>query len=926
MDKPQPIRSRERDLVEGSTLVRGLVESPATVGSTASLDMKRHDDPIAAEGTQMQGIDSAKTVIRRRDSEGSSRSVRGAGLDSPASVAAVLLGTRLNHFYLEEMIGGGGMGAVFRGNDERLDRTVAIKVIPFVGDDPELQRRFRNEAQSAARLDHPHIAKVFDVGRFDQWHYIVFEHIEGTNIRDLVARDGVLSIDDAVYFTRQIAEALEHIDSRGIVHRDIKPSNVLVNADGNVKLVDMGLARSHQLEWSGDMTASGVTLGTFDYISPEQARDPREADIRSDIYSLGCTLYFMLTGSPPYPGGTMLQKLLSHGNSPPPDPRGLRPEVSSNLTAIIHKMLAKDPGARYRGAIDLIADLRELAFREGLPRAQTRGTISVASSDPIPQVFLRHLPWIVGVAMLAISAVWLQITASLRRDEFDVVPPPSAVAMRIVPGDPLASPGGKSRTPGAVDPLPEEIDRGDSPSGPSIDQGIGEFSGLESEDVASVPPAFAELAMPRDAANRLLEPRSFVPIAPVAAIERIVVGGSEVAASTRHADTLRDALRLSEELNVNLIEIAQPVITSLPVRIGRDGLTIRSIVGGSEIRFVSGETLSMERQVMMNIGSNRIELQGLHLVWNVPSTTLDGGTLFAVTNNRQVLLSDCTITIENLAQRDEVFAFEVSRSATASGAFSGTLDLPDPYSGTTTREDPSGAPTSLPAEAQPLVAIELSHVIARGEMTLVNLVDPVELEFRWENGLLVVSRRMLDAIGSDIRPTLAGNPIRLSFNRVTSITPEGFARMRLGPSGAWPMLIDRESRSSVYRCDPASPYIEFSGVETIPDDPSRLVLLRGEDNAYDFDLTVDSAMLAVSQWNGDRQQKGISDFVSGDRNSWAAERSPRWVVRWSTPLPTTIPPSKIVVSDYYQDGSVVAGFDRATLPPLPTGATLPFEP
>ncbi len=226
-----------------------------------------------------------------------------------------------------------------------LDRTVAIKVIPFVSDDPDLQRRFRNEAQSAAKLDHPRIARVFDVGSHDEWHYIVFEYIEGTNIRDLVTKNGVLSIDEAVFNTSQLAGALQHAADRGIVHRDIKPSNVLIGEAGKIKLVDMGLARSDNIDLSEDMTASGVTLGTFDYISPEQAHDPRQADLRSDIYSLGCTLYFMLTGSPPYPGGTMLQKLLSHGNAPPPDARELRPEVSDNLVAVIQKMLAKDPAA-----------------------------------------------------------------------------------------------------------------------------------------------------------------------------------------------------------------------------------------------------------------------------------------------------------------------------------------------------------------------------------------------------------------------------------------------------------------------------------------------------------------------------------------------------------------------------------------------------
>ena len=299
------------------------------------------------------------------------------------AVAKVLLGQRLNHFRIDELIGGGGMGAVFRAHDEKLDRTVAIKVIPFVGDDPDLQRRFRNESQSAAKLDHERIAKVFDTGRHGRWHYIIFEYIEGINIRDWVHSKGVLSIDEAVLFTCQIADALGHAAQRGITHRDVKPSNVLIAGEGHIKLVDMGLARSESLGLTDDMTASGVTLGTFDYISPEQAHDPRDVDLRSDIYSLGCTLYFMLTGMPPYPGGTMLQKLLSHGNTPPPDPRALRKQVSENLVAVMNKMLAKKPSQRYQDANHLIADLREVAARDNLVGAQTVAPVELTSSGPL---------------------------------------------------------------------------------------------------------------------------------------------------------------------------------------------------------------------------------------------------------------------------------------------------------------------------------------------------------------------------------------------------------------------------------------------------------------------------------------------------------------------------------------------------------------
>lgn len=349
---------------------------------------------------------------------------------TPAAVAKVLLGQRLNHFLLEEMIGGGGMGAVFRAHDEQLDRTVAIKVIPFVSEDADLQRRFRNESQSAAKLDHPRIAKVFDTGNHGQWHYIVFEYVEGTNIRDWVQQHGPLSIDEAVFYTVQLADALQHVASRGIVHRDIKPSNVLIAGDGKIKLVDMGLARSESFELSEDMTASGVTLGTFDYISPEQASDPRDADLRSDLYSLGCTLYFMLTGSPPYPGGTMLQKLLSHGNAPPPDARTLRGEVSVNLVAVIQKMLAKKPADRYQTAGDLIADLHVVAARDGLTRSRQAGSFVASEPNPLVAWLERHLPWVAALTLLIAVAGWLHLESVATRDDI-VVPATASRPVRV---------------------------------------------------------------------------------------------------------------------------------------------------------------------------------------------------------------------------------------------------------------------------------------------------------------------------------------------------------------------------------------------------------------------------------------------------------------------------------------------------------------
>ena len=207
--------------------------------------------------------------------------------------------------------------------------------------------------------------------------YIVFEYIDGTNVRDLVYANGPLPLGDALNYTLQIASALTHAWEREVVHRDIKPSNILITHDGQAKLVDMGLARLEYLEQAEhDETATGVTLGTFDYISPEQARNPRDADIRSDIYSLGCTLFFMLTGRPPFPEGTVLQKLLAHQSEPLPDVRELRPDVPDMLAAVLATMLAKRPEDRFQTPLDLSAALDDL-HRAARPRSAAGRTAGV---------------------------------------------------------------------------------------------------------------------------------------------------------------------------------------------------------------------------------------------------------------------------------------------------------------------------------------------------------------------------------------------------------------------------------------------------------------------------------------------------------------------------------------------------------------------
>jgi len=342
---------------------------------------------------------------------------------TPRELALALKGQMLDQFHMQQFVGGGGMGVVFKARDTTLDRIVAVKVVASHSLSTEdLKKRFLVEAQSAARLDHPNIARIYDSGRSRGLPYIVFEYIEGANIRDLVIKHGPLPLGDALSYTYQIAHALTHASQRDVIHRDIKPSNILVTRDGQAKLVDMGLARFHQVDATEeDLTNTGVTLGTFDYISPEQARDPRVADTRSDIYSLGCTLFYMLAGHPPFSQATPAQKLLKHQGERPPELLVLRPELPETVGKLVQCMLAKQPENRPQTPTELVVALADLLQTEGLQVPQTLATPPVVPVFRTPRAWRRHLPWVLPIAALLAISSWMSSTG---RQATDKVPWP----------------------------------------------------------------------------------------------------------------------------------------------------------------------------------------------------------------------------------------------------------------------------------------------------------------------------------------------------------------------------------------------------------------------------------------------------------------------------------------------------------------------
>ncbi len=338
---------------------------------------------------------------------------------TPRELAHALRGELLDHFQLQQFVGAGGMGVVFKALDTTLDRIVAIKVLASqsIGN-VNLQRRFLIEAQSTARLDHPNIARIHFVGRDRGLPYIVFEYIEGENLRDMVLHHGPLSLAESLSYTYQVAHALAHAWQRNVVHRDIKPSNILVTDQGQAKLVDMGLARLHEVESADDeLTNTGVTLGTFNYISPEQARDPRSADTRSDIYSLGCSLFYMLAGRPPFARGTAVQKLLQHQGERPPALSDIRIDLPKSVDLLVGRMLAKDVKERPQSPTALVQEVGQILQEIGVPLPQTLAPLPIAGRPRIAAGWRHVVPWAVPVGVLLALVAWFGSTQLASTDE-----------------------------------------------------------------------------------------------------------------------------------------------------------------------------------------------------------------------------------------------------------------------------------------------------------------------------------------------------------------------------------------------------------------------------------------------------------------------------------------------------------------------------
>jgi serine/threonine protein kinase len=385
------------DLIAEEYRVRRRWGDPATLaefsqrfphGGTALADhLRRADEELAQEG----GPQSGHTVSLDRPPQ-----------DAPPPLTPTL--RTFGDYDLLEELGRGGMGVVYKAKQRRLERLVALKIIrPDRIDQTATRQRFHREIRSAARLSHPNIVTIYDADEVDDVPFLAMEYVEGVNLMTLVHRRGPLAPEVARVCLHQAALGLQHIHERGLVHRDIKPSNLMLavpsrvlaessdsmvwpnlEQPGLVKILDLGLARCFQVE-PGDvdpsLTREQAILGTPDYVSPEQAEDPRKADIRSDLYSLGCTLFYLLTGDVPYPGGTAMQKMDRHRFEATPLIRQHHPDVPADLAAVVGRLMAKRAEARFETPAQLVIALDEAPT----PRRNSAAVAAETVDRPAPQ-------------------------------------------------------------------------------------------------------------------------------------------------------------------------------------------------------------------------------------------------------------------------------------------------------------------------------------------------------------------------------------------------------------------------------------------------------------------------------------------------------------------------------------------------------------
>jgi WD40 repeat protein len=445
---------------DAGELASDLVESGLV--NNADVELARHQ--LAERGMPCHAAALAHELVKN-------------GKLTPYQAAAVLQGKIkglvIGAYDVVDKLGAGSMGIVLKAIHRQLRHVVALKLLPpSLARQPTAVVRFRREAKAAAKLNHPNIVAVLDADEFRGLLFLVMEYVEGRDLSRLVREGGTLAVPRAIDCIIQAARGLEAAFAAAVVHRDIKPSNLMLDPGGTVKILDMGLARldpiggSHgDVEAERSLTQSNALIGTVDYMAPEQASNPKNADHRSDIYSLGCTLFYLLTGRPPFTGETLIERLIAHREQPVPRLSALRPDAPEALDVLVERMLAKSPDDRFASLSELIGALegfRSGGFAEG---SSARLEPAIAPNEAPGAPTWNRWIWISTVAAVAaggLGVLAVGFAVGRGRPARDVKTAGS-MAIASLP----AAPGPVVKAPAAT---PAEIGSGEpaAPSPPTV--------------------------------------------------------------------------------------------------------------------------------------------------------------------------------------------------------------------------------------------------------------------------------------------------------------------------------------------------------------------------------------------------------------------------------------------------------------------------
>lgn len=768
--------------------------------------------------------------------------------DSNSGSVADPSGITLEHFRIEQRIGSGGMGAVFRAVDLRLQRQVALKILaPGQAFDEAAVKRFRNEARAAARLDHENIARVYYIGEDNGLHFIAFEFITGSTIRDLIRRSQKLTPGDTVNYALQVAYALKHTSAMGVVHRDIKPSNIIITPNGRAKLVDLGLARKDNAESQADLTVPGTTLGTFDYISPEQAKDPRSVDVRSDIYSLGCTMYHMLTGRPPYPEGTVLQKLLDHQAKDAPDPAAVNPRVPENLSNVVRRMMNSDRSRRHQTADQLLRELTHIAGALNLRGVNPEGLVWSASGSTSGRGWRGQTGLIVTVAAFLLVVVLLQTNPGLfgrhfaqaPDNSFEVAPtgPESLTGQGVAavpgttpgagtvsdPGTPSETPAaesdtgtekprtGETETPTGPDPSPADpdVESPDSPVTPAVP-----VTEIKPEDQPSdTEPGESE---PAETATTDGGTGTESPATPGVPGPEPLLDESQFPVALFSADaalvkpfrSLWAACAAAEDGSTIELAFSGPRYEK-PLRITKQNITIRAARGHQPvIEFNPDDPDSTDTFAsMIKVQSGPLRMVNVQLVMSVPDDApAQRYSMFGISRARQLELDRVAVTIVN-PRRLPAAAVDVVYEMN---------DMPA-----------DGMPRPVRNEE---VSIRMTDCLIRGQATLASLAWHGPLNLSLENCAAALAG---DLIQFEPASAPMADTARASvLLRHVTARLEGSAVQFSGPVSADGPVLDCEVRNSLIACTGDNAVI-YSDVTVNGEDARRQLLWNGERNFYD---------------------------------------------------------------------------------------------